>query len=81
MSSWRLAVFITSTGPFSDYTCRDLRARLGPNIRDAIYLIEFVLERVSNLHGAANQPQFSDPLNKLAIEAMKSFNVRILTPV
>ncbi|EGC44920.1 KapN [Histoplasma capsulatum var. duboisii H88] len=57
---------------------QDLRARLGPNIRDAIYLIEFVLERVSNLHGAANQPQFSDHLNKLAIEAMKSFNAWLI---
>ncbi|PGG98420.1 hypothetical protein GX51_06833 [Blastomyces parvus] len=52
----------------------DLRGRLGPNLRDAFYLVQFVLEQVSNFRGDGNQPSLSEQLNKLAIEAMKSLN-------
>ncbi|PGH32340.1 hypothetical protein GX50_04877 [[Emmonsia] crescens] len=56
----------------------ELRDRLGPNLKDALSLIEFVLEQVSNFNGDVNQPSLSEHLNKLAIEAMKSLNAWLI---
>ncbi|OAT03129.1 KapN protein, variant [Blastomyces dermatitidis ER-3] len=56
----------------------DLRGRLGPNLRDALYLVQFVLEQVSTFKRDGNQPSLSDQLNKLAIEAMKSLNAWLI---
>ncbi|EEH36902.2 hypothetical protein PAAG_07320 [Paracoccidioides lutzii Pb01] len=56
----------------------DLRERLGANLRDAFYLVEFVLQQTSNLTAGANQVSLSEQLNQLAIEAMKSLNAWLI---
>ncbi|KAK2773933.1 hypothetical protein FQN53_003902 [Emmonsiellopsis sp. PD_33] len=52
----------------------DLRDRLGTNTRDALRLVEFVLQQVSNWNGDRSQSPLSGQLNKLATGAMKSLH-------
>ncbi|OAX80377.1 hypothetical protein ACJ72_05289, partial [Emergomyces africanus] len=56
----------------------DLRGRLGPNFRDALFLVEFVLEQVTLFNRDVNQLPIEEQLNKLAIEAMKSLNAWLI---
>ncbi|PGH18256.1 hypothetical protein AJ79_00595 [Helicocarpus griseus UAMH5409] len=56
----------------------DLRDRLGANVRDALYLIEFVLRQVSSLSGSSDRVSLSGKFNKLAIEAMKGLNAWLI---